>query len=361
MPDRLPESAQFAWQAYLPSTGVGGLAATDALVVVGSRDSTDKMDLFQGFRVSDGSLAWQHHVPAEGTLDYGNSPRATPLILGPLVYVQGAFGDLACLDLESGIPLWQKNLKLDYGGVTPQWGFSGSPLGHGENLIVQPGGTFGIMELDGITGAPVWSISGRKVAYSSPVFFDSTRIVGSDAEFVSVWDYKSQKEVGKFPLGANSFGVPSPVVMEGGVFVADEGLGVRRIRTGSPGEAMAVEAENRRYRPDTHTPVVVEAGLLVLHNGLTLLDPETLKPRWDIKDRSFVGYGSIIATEDRALVFNDAAEVLLIDFDADEGRITSRLRLSDEKIKTLSHPAIVGSRLYLQLGQQLSCLELSDR
>ncbi|MEM8732996.1 MAG: PQQ-binding-like beta-propeller repeat protein [Planctomycetota bacterium] len=360
LPERLPASATFEWKAYLPSTGVGGLVANQSLVVVGSRDPTDKMDLFQGFQASDGSLAWQHRVVAEGTLDYGNSPRATPLILGPLIYVQGAFGDLACLDIEAGIPLWQKNLNRDFGGAVPQWGFSGSPLGHGENVIVQPGGASGVIELDGITGEPVWKIPGRKVAYSSPAFLDERRIVGGDSEYGLVWDTVAKEETAKIPLGSNSFGVPSPTVSNSSIYMVDEGLGVRRLSAASTGNAAEITRENRRYRPDTHTPVLVDAGLLLLHNGLTLLDSETLEPRWEIRDRSFVGYGSIMATNDRALIFNDAAELLLVDFEADKAAVVSRLQLSEEKIKTLSHPALVGSRLYLQLGQTLVCLELQD-
>ncbi len=59
--------------------------------------------------VSGGEL-WRLTYAAPGQLDYGNSPRATPLIADPVVYLLGAMGDLHCVDIDSGDVRWHKHL-----------------------------------------------------------------------------------------------------------------------------------------------------------------------------------------------------------------------------------------------------------
>jgi ABC-type phosphate/phosphonate transport system substrate-binding protein len=46
LPDSLPAVSQFLWSVSLPSDGVGGIAATEDVVVVGGRNAQDKADVF---------------------------------------------------------------------------------------------------------------------------------------------------------------------------------------------------------------------------------------------------------------------------------------------------------------------------
>ena len=124
----------------MPSEGPGGIELSDGFVVLGSRDALDERDIFRCFDNQNGNLVWQHTYPASGHLDYGNAPGATPLIYGDCVYTLGALGQLCCIELESGILLWQKNLAEEYQTPPLTWGHSGSPLIVKNRLIVQPGG-----------------------------------------------------------------------------------------------------------------------------------------------------------------------------------------------------------------------------
>ena len=341
---------------------MGGIAATSSVVVVGSRDPGDKLDLFQGFDAKTGDLLWQYSYPAEGQLDYGNSPRATPLILGPIVYTLGAFGDVACLDIEAGIPLWTKNYVRDFGGQQPQWGYSASLLAEGENLVVHPGGDTGLAVLDGITGALVWKAESEAPAYASPVFaeIDEKRfVIGMEAKAVVGWERGSGKSWRIEPKVPGDFGVPTPVIVENQLFLTSEGNGTRRHELSSLFTSKTVAAHHRRTAPDSHTPVSVGSQLLVAHNGLWGLRQSDLEANWHLKDRRFFGYASIIATEDRALVMNSSAQLLLLEFDESSAKVVSELSLSESGVKTLSHPALVGTKLFAQVGQRLICLELT--
>src|SRR3954464_2157027 len=57
-----------------------------------------------------------------------------------LVYALTPVGDLVCLSARDGTPVWQKNLKKDFGGkMMSGWGYSESPLIDGERIVCTPG------------------------------------------------------------------------------------------------------------------------------------------------------------------------------------------------------------------------------
>ena len=157
----LPTKANFAWTAELPGDGIGGIVVAAGYVLVSSRDILDQNDVFQCFDSKTETLVWQHVYPASGELDYGNSPRATPLIRNGLVYTLGAFGHLYCLEQESGLPLWNRNIATDFGSPAMTWGHSGSPLIADEKRFVQSGGLPGsVVALNPESGKTIWVSKG---------------------------------------------------------------------------------------------------------------------------------------------------------------------------------------------------------
>ncbi|MEM1062824.1 MAG: PhnD/SsuA/transferrin family substrate-binding protein, partial [Planctomycetota bacterium] len=184
LPDRLPRADEAVWEVELPGEGLGGLAVADGVLVLGGRDATDRDDLFRAYDAATGFLLWEHAYRAEGRLDYGNAPRATPLIESGLVVTVGAFGRVCCLDLVTGVPLWERDLVADFGGSMPAWGYSASPLLTGTAVVVEPGHPdAAVVALDLVTGSEVWRSPGGKAVYTSPLVLTAggdTRIFGRD-------------------------------------------------------------------------------------------------------------------------------------------------------------------------------------
>src|SRR5690606_14649528 len=157
------------WSHPLPAAGVGGLAATAAFVVVSGRDAADQNDLFVCLDPITGQSLWELSYPEPLRLDYGNSPRATPTIADPLVYLLGAGGQLTCVDLDTGEAVWKRHLVNDLGGERPTWGYGGSPLLVGNRLIVQAGGNRNpIVALDAANGELLWSGPAQQTGYAAP-------------------------------------------------------------------------------------------------------------------------------------------------------------------------------------------------
>ena len=96
-------------------------------------------------------------------------PRTSPTIDGSRVYTLSRAGHLYCLDAKSGDVIWSRNIVAESLALEPDWGFSGSPLVHGDNLILNAGKA-GIA-LNKATGEVVWKSDLEKNGFATPVIY----------------------------------------------------------------------------------------------------------------------------------------------------------------------------------------------
>lgn len=336
------------------------MAVAQGKVLLGGRDALDQMDVFQCFDAESGKLLWRHQYPAPGRLDYGNSPRATPLVHGELVYTLGAFGHVHCLELESGLVLWQTHIAREFGSPELTWGHSGSPLIVDNKLILQPGGTkASLIALDVDTGEVVWSTAGSAPSYSSFVIWpeDQPRqILGYDADSLGGWDIASGKRLWRWqPPQSGDFNVPTPLLHGNQLILASENNGTRLYDLTPDGQMNeAPIGHHEELAPDTHTPVRVGNRLFGVWNEFwELAIDEHLQVKRQLSDSSFAAYGSLIASDRRILAVTADGTVMLIAIDQPELQIVSRLSLPKSRGQLLSHPAVAGDSLYIRFQNQL--------
>jgi outer membrane protein assembly factor BamB len=77
---------------------------------------------------SDGKVIWQSSLGPKVDEGRGNGPRGTPTVDLDRVYVLTENGDLACLQVRDGSPVWRRNILKEFGGSNPNWLISESPL-----------------------------------------------------------------------------------------------------------------------------------------------------------------------------------------------------------------------------------------
>ena len=95
----------------------------------------------------------------------GAGPRATPALHGGRIYTLGATGIVNALDARTGARIWSRNAATDTGAPTPGWGFAGSPLVHGDVVVVAASGR--LAGYDIATGNPRWTQKTGGSGYSS--------------------------------------------------------------------------------------------------------------------------------------------------------------------------------------------------
>ena len=365
LPVTIPEQPAVVWEYRLSQLGLGGISATSDYVIVSDRDPIDQQDVFYCLRAADGERLWSVRYMALGKLDYGNTPRATPLIDRDRVYLLGAFGHLCAVELSTGQVLWKKNIRTEFKAVDRLvWGVCSSPLVVDGKLIVNPGAPeASLVALDPASGQVIWQTAGRPAAFSSFVVRASgpqIQLVGYDHDTLGGWDARTGTRLWEVrPEADGDFNVPTPVLVGDRLFVNTENNGGRLFQFDANGKSAAAPlAQYDDLTHDTHTPVLVGGRLLAVSHGLHCLDAATLQLIWKSDDPAFQEYAALIAAPDRVLALSEQGELLLLDPLADQLRILSRMKLTSERISTLSHPALVGSRLYTRLGRRLVCLSL---
>lgn len=361
LPDTLPAEATVHWKRPLFNEGLGGVAVADGVALVGDRDTEDRHDLFHAVDLATGKRLWTLEYPAEGRLDYGNSPRATPLVHEGRAFLLGAFGHLHCVTLTDGRPVWKRHLRHDFGATSELvWGVCSSPLIVDGKLIVNPGGPeASVVALDPATGAVLWKTAGQAAAFSSFVtctLGGRRQLVGLDAASLGGWDIASGERLWTLaPKVAGDFNVPTPLVLDDRVAVSTENNGTRLV--GAGGERGAAYAG---LAPDMHTPVVAGDRILGIAKGkVHCLRARDLEPVWTAFDRSLTGHVSLVATPDRVLAFTEKGEIVILDARADALEILARLQVLPPGQSTYAHPAVVGDRILVRGPRRLSSIALT--
>lgn len=339
-------------------------------MIVSDRDAADAGDVFRCLDAADGRELWMVRYPAPGRLDYGSSPRATPLVHDGLVYLYGAFGTLTCVELDSGRIVWRRELGREFPvGEKLAWGLAASPLIVDGRLIVNPGNReASLVALDPATGETRWQSPGKPPAFASflPVSIAGrVQIIGYDRDSLGGWNPQTGERLWSLvPKRSGDFNVPTPLVVPTAaglrLVVSSESNGTRSYRFDESGNIAArPEAEHFDLAPDTHTPVVVGTRLFGIWGELFCLDvADGLKEIYHAKDDAFIDYASIMASDDRLLITSQSGELLLVDAHADEFRVLNRLKLFEQDNGVLSHPALVGDRLYVRGSDRIVCLRL---
>lgn len=371
LPESLPAEPRIVWRFPTTGDGLAGIAATDELVIVADRDVNDTRDVWRCLDAELGLELWQVRYDALGELDYGNSPRATPLIHGDHVYLHGAFGHLLCVELGTGDVLWERDLPAEFVGRIPTWGCSASPLIVDGKLLVNPGGPQAFLAaLDPLTGKTIWRTAGREAAYASFIvaeFGGVRQLIGYDRTTLGGWSARTGERLWEIqPEVGGDFNVPTPVIVSrdrgpARLLVSTENNGTRLYEFDADGRIKPQPvARHDDLAPDTSTPVAIGDRVYGVWNRLYCLDAAALEEHWSARDRSFWDYASLIAGAGRVLITTTKGELYLVADDADGYRLIGRLPLIADGSEVRSHPALVGTRLFVRSTTGVVCVELGE-
>jgi outer membrane protein assembly factor BamB/ABC-type phosphate/phosphonate transport system substrate-binding protein len=366
LPERLPSSPKFVWRKGAMSDCLAGLSVSNERLLLAERDFTEQHDLYRCLNANNGDLLWLAQFPARGKLDYGQSPRATPVIHAGKAYLLSAFGDLHCVDVNNGRLIWERHLPSEFKAQLPTWGMCSTPLLVEDELVVNPGApNASLVALDPNTGGTLWTAPGLPAAYSAFIYAElggHKEIIGYDRHSLGGWDVKTGNRLWRLaPPVDGDFNVPTPIAVDNGVIVATENNGTRLYYFDAAGRIICKPAgEFADLSPTTATPVVTCGRVFGAHSGLHCLDVRNgLKAVWHHEDASLGEHATLMADDQRVLVITFGGELILLDARADTCTIISRMRLFEEDVELYSHPALVGSRLYARAASSVLCVDLN--
>ncbi len=148
----------------------------------------DKGTLYTMYRADDqevvialdaksGKTIWEYKYdasPEEGhAKEFGEGPRATPLIVGDRIFTIGVSGTMHCLNKNTGKPKWSHELWKEFKGNVLNHGYSSSPIAYKDTIITLVGGEgAGLVAFDQADGHVVWKGLDFINSYSTPILID---------------------------------------------------------------------------------------------------------------------------------------------------------------------------------------------
>ena len=340
------------WRTTGAGTGFSSFSSSNGrLFTLGSRGNVEYVIAFDA---ASGKLLWEVPNGQRFRNEMGDGPRSTPTVEGDRVYAFGGTGELACLDAATGKKHWSVNVVQQFGGNTPYWGYSESPLIVADRIILNAGGRrASIVAINKADGKTLWQNHNDDAGYSSPmllrtgslqqvVFFTGQRALAVDPrDGRLLWTYDRASN--------NTANIATPVVRGNRVFFSsDYGTGAALLEVKAAGNiASAQELYFTREMRNHHASSVVVGDHIYGFSSsiLTALKFDTGDMAW--RNRS-VGKGSLIYADERLYLYSEGGVIGLADATPTEYRERGKFSIQMVGPPTWSHPIITQGKLIIR-------------
>jgi len=295
-------------------------------------------------------------------------PRCTPTVDGGMVYAMGQFGDLICVEAETGKEVWRKNMRKDFAGQGGGWGYTESPLIDGDRLLCTPGGRDGTMAaLNKKTGEVIWRSTDWKdeAQYSSIIVEEIggarqyIQLTGNSAAGVAA---KDGKLLWRADRKGRTATIPTPIYHDNHVYVTSGygvGCNLFKVTPGSEFSAEQVYANN--VMVNHHGGVILHGDYLYGYSdgkGWVCQEFKTGKMVWSDKK---LGKGSITYADGHFYLRDEGSQgtVALIEASPEAYKEKGRFPQPDRSEKnSWPHPVVTGGKLYLRDQDLLFCYDV---
>jgi outer membrane protein assembly factor BamB len=353
------------WRATGAGAGFSSFSSSHGrLFTLGARGNVEYVIAFDA---ASGKRLWEVANGQRFRNEMGDGPRSTPTVEGDRVYAFGGTGELACLDAASGKQFWSVNVVQKFGGNTPYWGYSESPLIVGDRIIINAGGQrASIVAINKQDGATLWQNHNDDAGYSSPVllrtgslqqvvFFTGQRAMAVDPrDGRLLWTYTRASN--------NTANIATPVVRGNRIFFSsDYGTGAALLEVKAAGNiASAQEVYFTRDMRNHHASSVLVGDHLYGFSSsiLTALKFDTGEMAW--RNRS-VGKGSLIYADQRLYLYSEGGVVGLADASPTEYHERGRFSIPQTGPPTWSHPIITNGKLIIRDQDNVFAYDIKAR
>ncbi|MFN4261178.1 MAG: PQQ-binding-like beta-propeller repeat protein [Gemmataceae bacterium] len=345
--DRWPEQGPpIAWQAEV---GVGFSAVSVSggrLFTMGHGDGQDTVYCFDAV---SGKPIWSHSYQAAlGDVLFEGGPTATPAVDGDRVYTLSRWGDVYCFETGTGKVLWSKNIAKEVEAEQPAWGFSGSPLVHGDVLVLTIGGAG--TALNKKTGETVWQSDRAAAGYSTPLPFQRGGawyvLVSSGRAYTAVNPRDGKELWSQRWLTQYGVNAADPIVNGNEVFLST-GYNKGAVLLDTTDPKPTVLWQNRNMRNQMNSSILIDGHIYGIDGDqhlkaeLRCLDWKTGDKRWSFPDS---GCGSLMAADGKLIVLSDQGELFIAPAAPDSFEPTARAQVLRGKCWTV--PVLANGFIY---------------
>jgi outer membrane protein assembly factor BamB len=352
------------WRVPVGNAWSGFALAGDLAITQEQRGTTEAVT---ALRITDGERVWSYTYSAAfigGPM--GDGPRATPTVVGDVVFSMGATGVLNALERTSGRLIWTRDLTSETGRTLQIHGNSCSPLVIDDRVFVSPGTQSGssLVCIDKLDGHTLWEKGQATEMYCSPFALpweNDTIIVHADSKGLTarlptdgsiVWNHETTL------TGL----IAQPVILDGfplRLIIASydlKGASLWRIEQ-SPQHVPAITVEWTKpvLKSKFSTPVVFGKYVYGLDNGiLQCVDSTNGRSLW--KEGRY-RHGHLLAVDKHLIVLSEDGELVLVQPDPHQLIELGRVPALEEK--TWNAMALKGKYLIVRNATQAACFSLT--
>jgi len=290
-----------------------------------------------------------------------DGPRSTPTFDSGRVYVQGAEGELQCLDAASGKTVWRKNVLQENGGKSAPYGVSISPLIVGNLLVTIAGGRAGssVVAYRKDTGARVWGALDDPPAYASPMVAEldgKAQVIAVTAKRVAGLTIDEGKLLWEFPWSTNyAVNAAQPALAGPNRFLISSGYGHGAALVEVRGGKATAVWENKMLKNKFNSSVIWNGHIYGLdENILSCVDLATGQRKW--KGGRY-GYGQVALVQGgHLLITAESGEVALVKADPAQYQELGKFQALDGK--TWNQPALGTGKLVVRNQKEMAAFDL---
>lgn len=355
------------WETRIGS-GAAGVAVVGDSVIVFHRMGDD--DTLSAYAAATGKPLWSQGFKTDFQPQVGteNGPLAMPTIHGSRVYAFSADGNLNCVELETGKPVWHRQTHREFHASPGYFGAGSSPLVEGRALIVNVGGDrdgAGVVAFDLEDGKTIWKSTREQPSYSSPIAttLDGTRHLLCITRFNLVsLDPTTGKERFRTPFGQRGPTVNAaiPVMMKNQVLLtASYGIGAELLTLHA--DRADITWNDEILSSQYTTPIVHDGVVYGVHGrqdqgtvSLICFDPQTRKVHWT---KAGIEYATLIAADGKLLVMQTDGNLKLVELNKSAYRELGSASLLHGTTRAL--PALANGRFFVRNESTLKCVSLA--
>jgi outer membrane protein assembly factor BamB len=349
---------QKLWQVPLTDGSYSGPSVADGKVFV--LDHQGNQDIVRALDFATGDEIWRFTYQDIAKPDQGTT-RSTPVFCEGKLYTVSNLGKVHCLDAATGEVIWLRDMRSEFGGQRPTWGYAMSVFIDGVKAIICPGGNnASVAAVNKDTGETIWAGGGSDIAgYATPVratiqgqdqyvVFTGVSLIGVSVDGgPALWRVPW---VNKYKVNA-----ATPIVSGDHIFITsdyEKGCAVVAVEQ----NGASILWENREISAHFSSPIHYEGYLYANSNPGFLLcfDVGTGAPVW--KQQGFEKGGLIIVDGVIIAVVGNSGDVVMAAATPESYRELGRIRpLSGQ---SWTAPVIADGKLLIRNKQAIVCLDL---
>jgi outer membrane protein assembly factor BamB len=320
-----------------------------------------------------GKIKWQTPYGRAWNASHPET-RCTPTIDGDRVYVSSGYGDLACIDANSGEIIWSQQTSEIHKGTYGSWGIAESVIIDGDKLYYTPGGPETMtLALDKTTGALIWKSPSLKdkPGYISPIIVDYAgmqTLINVSLGHTFAVDVSNGDILWRVPHSPREgsrdlIKCVTPLFHDGKVYVTG-GYNTEGRLIGIAGDGRSADVIwNDDVLDVHHGGVVMIDGYIYGANWINNGDGNWCCIKWDTGEKMWEEHwnckGSIIAADGMLYIYDEKnGNVGLVRPGPSKFDLISSFKISLGSGPHWAHPVIHNGYLYIRHGKALMAYDI---